>query len=505
MSGKHYDLCVIGGGINGAGIARDAAGRGLSVLLLEARDLASATSSASTKLIHGGLRYLEYLEFKLVRESLKERETLLSIAPHIIWPMEFILPHDQTQRPFSLIRLGLFLYDTLAKRKKLPRSKAVYFTGDAYSTPLKEQYQKGFRYADCWVEDSRLVVLNAMDAAEQGADIRTYTACTKLKEEGRQWHLSLLDTMTGQEDAVSASMVINAAGPWVRGVLEGSDLIQSKTVPNIRLVKGSHIVVRRQYEGNHAYILQQKDKRIVFAIPYEREYTLIGTTEEDFEGDPSEAQISESETQYLCDAYNQSFKNPISSSDIVWTYSGVRPLFDEGEDSATAATRDFKLHHHREFKTPLISIFGGKLTTYRVLSERAVGLMLAIAGKPGAAWTCAHALPGGDIKDTDFEAFAAGQTAKYLWLPSPLLIRYARAYGSRMDMFLDGTKSTDDLGVHYGDDVYEAEIKYLIQHEWARTAEDILWRRSKLGLHVTAETVQNIEQAMATMEQRNAG
>lgn len=497
MSGKHYDLCVIGGGVNGAGIARDAAGRGLSVLLVEARDLASATSSSSTKLIHGGLRYLEYLEFKLVHESLKEREVLLSLAPHIIKPMEFILPHDQAQRPFMLIRAGLFLYDHLAKRKKLRGSRGIHFTGDAYSAPLREHYQKGFRYSDCWVEDSRLVVLNAMDAAEQGADIRTYTACTHLQEDENGWSLSLLDTMTGQEDHVGASMVINAAGPWVRGVLEGSGLIGSETVPDIRLVKGSHIIVKRRYEGKHAYILQQPDKRIVFAIPYEREYTLIGTTEEDFEGDPSEAQISANEIEYLCEAYNRSFKEPISKEDIVWTYSGVRPLFDEGEDSATAATRDFKLHHHREHKAPLISIFGGKLTTYRVLAERAVGMMLAIAGKPGAAWTCAHALPGGDVKDADFEAFAAAQTAKYLWLPPPLLVRYARAYGTRMDVFLSGAKEMGDLGDHYGDDVYQAEIDYLVENEWARTAEDVLWRRSKLALHVSPETIQNVEAVMA--------
>ncbi|GJL85071.1 MAG: glycerol-3-phosphate dehydrogenase [Micavibrio sp.] len=497
VSNPDYDLCIIGGGINGAGIARDAAGRGLSVLLVEAGDLASATSSASTKLIHGGLRYLEYFEFGLVRESLCERKILLQAAPHMVRVMEFVLPHDEGQRPVWMIRLGLFLYDHLAGRKKLAGSKAIDLKAHEYGKVLDDKYAKGFVYSDCQTNDARLVVLNALDAQERGAEILTHTACTKLRCDGDHWNISLRDLAAGQEWDVRASMVINAAGPWVRGVLEASDLVHGDGLPNVRLVKGSHIVVPRRYDGAQAYIIQQKDKRIVFVIPYEDDFTLIGTTEEDFEGDPIGAQISQDEVEYLCAAYNDAFRGQVTPGDIVCSYSGVRPLFDDGKENATSSSRGYKLYRHKDMQAPMISVFGGKLTTYRHLAEEAVSKILKMAGKPGAAWSAPHSLPGGDIDD--YAEFISEQKARYPWIPKELLRRYGRAYGTRMARFLDGANSLDDLGAHYGDGIYEAEVVYLVRYEWAREVEDILWRRSKLGLHVSPKTIKNLSQALATL------
>lgn len=488
MTEAEYDLCVVGGGINGAGIARDAAGRGLSVVLVEARDLASATSSASTKLIHGGLRYLEYFEFSLVRHSLLEREKLLHIAPHIIHPMKFILPHDDDQRPFWMLRLGLFLYDRLGGRQTVARSKAVEFAGNAYGAPLQHKYTKGFEYSDCWVDDARLVVLNVMDAREKGAEILTHTACTKIEADGQRWRMHLRDFRAGTERSIFAKKVVNASGPWVSGLLESSGL-NAPDVPRIRLVKGSHIVIKKAFEGKHSYILQQPDKRIVFAIPYERDYTLIGTTEEEYEGAPIEAKISQDETEYLCAAFNRSFSKSITPDDVIWSYSGVRPLFDDGEDSATSATRDYVLHEHKDVAAPLISVFGGKLTTYRVLAQQAVDKLVGGRGH----WTGAAPLPGGDIPRDDFPAFMQQKFDDYPFLPHALLNRYAHAYGSRLDVLLHGAQSVNDLGQDFGEGLYEAEVRYLIAHEFAVSAEDILWRRSKLGLHVSPETVQTLK------------
>lgn len=504
MQGSEFDLCVIGGGINGAGIARDAAGRGLSVLLLEAGDLASATSSASTKLIHGGLRYLEYYEFRLVRESLKEREVLLGLAPHIIRPLDFVLPHDVTLRPYWLIRAGLFLYDYMVRRRKLHGSRGVDFEHHSFGVPLKENFKRGFCYSDCWVEDSRLVVLNAMSAAAKGADIRTRTACVKLVPVDDHWNVTLRDLKTGESQEVRAGMVVNAAGPWVRGVIEQSGL-DAPDVPKIRLVKGSHIIVKRQHEGPQAYILQQPDKRIVFVIPYENDYTLIGTTEEEFTGDPVSPKISGTEIHYLCDAYNRNFKKKISASDVIWTYSGVRPLFDDGGDSATKVTRDYRLYHHLQHSAPMISVFGGKLTTYRVLSEQVVNRLLRLSSRAGKPWTAHQPLPGGNIPDMNFGAFLDKKSQQYPWLPTDLLCRYARAYGTRMDVFLEGAHGMNDLGQHYGDNIYEAEVVYLVRAEFARTAEDILWRRSKLGLHVSDKTAKALEKVLAAIVEDQAG
>ncbi len=491
-----YDICVIGGGINGAGIARDAAGRGLKVLLVEAADLASATSSASTKLIHGGLRYLEYYEFHLVRASLKERERLLNIAPHVIRPMRFVLPHDKAQRPARLIRLGLFFYDNLAKRKRLMGSRGVALRGSPLGRPLEHHYKKGFIYTDCRVDDSRLVVLNAMSAAQKGADILTHTKCENLNQSGKVWTVDLHDLVSGERWVVSAKTVVNAAGPWVRSVLDEAGLTSPET-PNIRLVKGSHIIINQAYEGEHAYVLQQPDKRIVFVMPYEGKYTLIGTTEEAFNDDPYEARISKKETEYLCAAYNRSFKKDIRQSDVLWAYSGVRPLFDDGEDSATSVTRDYVLHEYSDEGPLLLSVFGGKLTTYRVLSEQVVDRVLEGQADDIGPWTASENLPGGGILNGDFDRFILFQKSKYFWLDEGVLYRYARSYGLLMDRFLKGTKSYEDLGEHYGDGVYEVEIHYLVRDEWARTAEDILYRRSKLGLHVSGETVQNLEKALS--------
>lgn len=496
MKETDYDLCVIGGGINGAGIARDAAGRGLSVLLLEAKDLGGATSSASTKLIHGGLRYLEFFEFKLVRDSLRERETLLSIAPHLIKPMSFVLPHSPEQRPFWMVRLGLFLYDYLAPRSVLPRSKGVNLNASTLGVPLKHQFARGFRYSDCWVDDSRLVTLNAMDAAEKGATVLTRTPCTKIVPHRDHWEISYKPEKKKAEK-ITASMVVNAAGPWVRKVLEESDLESTvKPVPKIRLVKGSHIIIPRSYDGEHAYITQQPDGRIVFAIPYEQDYTLIGTTEEDFSGDLYNARISDAEMDYLIAAYNTHFQEEITKNDVLWTYSGVRPLFDDGHEDSREVSRDYVLHEHLESRAPMVSVFGGKLTTYRVLAEKVVQRLLYLDNRYSNPWTAEVPLPGGDIDNANFDRFLTQQTQAYPWLPADLLLRYARAYGARMDRFLEGARSLEDLGTHYGEHVYEAEIVYLVRYEFAREAEDVLWRRSKLGVHVSDKTMEAVEKAM---------
>ena len=494
MSDLECDLCVIGGGINGAGIARDAAGRGLSVVLLEAKDLASGTSSASTKLVHGGLRYLEFLEFKLVRESLQERETLLRLAPHIIWPMEFILPHTPSQRPFWMIRLGLFLYDHLARRAYLEGSKSVDFSRHETGRLLEAQYKKGFSYYDCWVDDARLVVLNAVNAADYGAQILTNTACKKLKPHSEYWEIEAQGKKPKKSYKIRASMVVNAAGPWVRELIESAGLKKtSESAPKIRMVKGSHLILPRRYEGHHSYILQQKDGRITFVIPYERDYTLIGTTEEGYEGDPYEAMISDEEFEYLLRSYNEYFKDKIDKSDVIWTYSGVRPLMDDGEEENRKVSRDYTLFSHGESKAPMISVFGGKLTTYRVLAQEVVDKLLYLDNRYAPPWTDEKPLPGGDVAAGDFAAFLDAQRVEYPWLPEALLIRYARSYGTRMDLFLDGAGDLKDLGKNYGEGVYAAEVIYLIRYEFARSCEDILWRRSKLGVHVSEAVVEALE------------
>lgn len=481
-----YDLIVVGGGINGAGIARDAAGRGLSVLLAEARDLGGATSTASTKLIHGGLRYLEYYEFKLVRESLRERERLLRIAPHLVRELAFILPHEPHLRPAWMIRAGLFLYDHLGGRRSVTGSRAVRFDAE---NPLQERLVRGFSYADCRVDDGRLVVLNALDAAERGAQVMVGTHCTGMVADGEIWRVTLQNAQ-GSTSEKTARMVVNATGPWVRQFLDQCGLAHEGT-PRVRLVRGSHIVVPRLYEGEQAYILQQQDRRIVFAIPYEERFTMIGTTEADHRGDPATAQVTEDEIAYLCGAVNGYFKQQIKPADVVWHFSGVRPLVDDGHDSATATTRDYRLVADRSFGPLLLSVFGGKITTYRHLAEEAVGLLTR-----EAAWTANIALPGGDVPLGDMDFFVRVAEKEWPWLPHELLRRYARSYGTRMGDIIGRARDQSGLGRHYGDGIYEAEICYLVEYEWARCAEDILWRRSKCGLHVMPETVAALESAL---------
>ncbi|WP_375408269.1 glycerol-3-phosphate dehydrogenase [uncultured Methylobacterium sp.] len=486
MDATTYDMLVIGGGINGTGIARDAAGRGLKVLLCERGDLAEFTSSSSTKLIHGGLRYLEYYEFRLVREALAERERLLAQAPHIIWPLSFVLPHDEGLRPAWMLRLGLFLYDHLARLRTLPGSRSVRLRTSALGAPLQPRLTKGFTYSDCWVEDSRLVVLNAMDARERGAVVRTRTAVESARREGGAWVAAIRDVGTGRTETVRAATVVNAAGPWVSETLGGTLGIDSRAA--VRLIKGSHIVVRKLYEGDQAYILQQPDKRIVFAIPYERDFTLVGTTDVPYESEPGPVTISPDETAYLCACINRSFAGSIGPDDVVWSFSGVRPLFDDAAESASAVTRDYVLDvSDRDGALPVLSVFGGKITTYRRLAEHAIEKLAGYLPGLKPAWTAAGKLPGGDMRDADFERFLADLKARKPFLPPAMARRLARAYGTRAERLLGPARSLADLGERFGDDLTAAEVDYLVAEEWAREPHDILWRRSKLGLRIPPE------------------
>ncbi len=465
-----FDLLVVGGGINGAGIARDAAGRGLSVVLLEQHDLASHTSSASTKLIHGGLRYLEYREFRLVREALREREVLLRIAPHIAWPLRFVLPHARGMRPAWMLRLGLLLYDRLGGSSTLPRSASVTLTAEGLGAGLRPGLRRGFAYSDAWVEDSRLVVLNAMDAARRGARVLTRTKLLSARRQEDVWVARLADGT-----ALRARAMVNAAGPFVGAV---AGVLGHGRAP-VRLVRGSHIVLRRLYAGEHAYLLQNTDGRVVFAIPYESAFTLIGTTDVTVQS-PDEVQVSDAEVAYLCEAVNRWFAAKSVPGDVVWRYAGIRALFDDGAAEAKAVTRDYVLELDAPEDGPkLLSVFGGKITTYRRLAEHALERL----GFPGA-WTAAAALPGGDFHD--FAALLRALQARYSFLHEGSLRRLAHAYGTAAQEVLGEARNAADLGEDFGAGLRAAEIAYLQQHEFARTAEDVLWRRSKLGLHMSA-------------------
>ncbi|WBY16303.1 glycerol-3-phosphate dehydrogenase [Erythrobacteraceae bacterium WH01K] len=478
----HYDILVIGGGINGAGIARDAAGRGLKVLLVEKDDLAQHTSSASTKLVHGGLRYLENYEFRLVRESLKEREVLLAAAPHIIWPLRFVLPHDTGLRPAWLLRLGLFLYDHIGGRKLLPGTRRVDLRRPPHGNVLEPRLTKGFEYSDCWVEDSRLVVLNAMDAATHGADIRTRAACTALARAGDRW-TATLSAQGGKQESVTARAVVNAAGPWVDEVLGRA--LPGESHQNLRLVKGSHLVTRRLYEGEHAYIFQNGDGRIVFAIPYERDFTLLGTTDVGYEGDPDAVAIDEDERAYICNAVNEHLRTDISPADAVWSYSGVRPLYDDKAANNSTVTRDYVFEvEGGGSEPPILSIFGGKITTYRKLAEHALERLEEAGLAVGGAWTRTARLPGGSIDPLAVDRFIADWQARAPWFPRAGIVRLVRAYGTRIAAILGDKSSLSECGELMGGNLYASELAYLAEHEYARTAEDVLWRRSKLGLHL---------------------
>ncbi|MCA8224071.1 glycerol-3-phosphate dehydrogenase [Burkholderia sp. BC1] len=484
---NRYDLLVVGGGINGAGIARDAAGRGLSVLLCEQDDLASHTSSASTKLIHGGLRYLEYKEFGLVRKALQERETLLRAAPHIMWPLRFVMPHMPNLRPAWLIRIGLFLYDHLAKRELLPGSRGIDMRRHAAGAPLVDSIRRGFVYSDGWVDDARLVVLNALDAKERGAEILTRTKLVSAERRSDEWE-ARLQRPDGAIRVVRARAIANAAGPWVGDVLHGA--LGRGAHHSVRLVKGSHIVTRRLFDHDHAYIFQNPDKRIIFAIPYERDFTLIGTTDVEYTSDPARVAIDRDETQYLCDSINRYFKRKISPADVHWTYSGVRPLLeDENAANASAVTRDYRLEMDDGEGAPLLSVFGGKITTFRKLAEEAGDMLCRALGRDAPAWTAGAPLPGGDIANAKFDAFADAFAKRHRWLPAPLARRYARAYGTRAARVVGDAQSLADLGAEIVPGLFEAELRYLRDTEWATCAQDVLWRRSKLGLHVAPGTL----------------
>ena len=478
-----YDLVVVGGGINGAGIARDAAGRGLNVLLCEKDDLASHTSSWSTKLIHGGLRYLEYYEFRLVREALLEREVLLRAAPHLIQPLTFVLPHSAAQRPRWMIRIGLFLYDHLGGRKLLAPSRGVDLRGGTYGAPLKDAYPHGFSYSDAWVDDSRLVVANAQAAAELGAEIRTRTRCDHAERDGTGgWRITLVDEENGGGETVTARALVNAAGPWVSRFIKAGLKVESRH--RVRLVKGSHIVVPALFEGEHAYILQNDDKRIVFAIPYQQgRLTIIGTTDLAWEGEPAEVAIDADEIDYLCGVVNRYFIKQTTPEDVVWSYSGVRPLYDDQSGNPSAVTRDYVFDLDApEGEGPLLSVFGGKLTTYRKLAEHAMAKLAPVLGLDERSWTRDAHLPGGDIPDADFAGFRAELAQRYPFLPEVMLERLAHAYGTRAKRVLGDAGSLGDLGEHVGGDLYARELDYLVREEWARRPEDVLWRRTKLGL-----------------------
>ncbi|MDM0086914.1 MULTISPECIES: glycerol-3-phosphate dehydrogenase [unclassified Variovorax] len=491
------DVLVVGGGINGCGIARDLAGRGHRVVLCEKDDLASHTSSSSTKLIHGGLRYLEYYEFSLVRKALQEREVLLKSAPHIMWPLRFVMPHDPSMRPAWMIRIGLFMYDHLAKREVLPGSRSVDLRRHAAGQPLKAEYKRGFVYSDGWVDDARLVVLNAIDARARGAQILTRTCCTSVQRDATGWTA----TLEGPEGvrSVRARAVVNAAGPWAESFLRGTAKAaqgEALATKSLRLVKGSHIIVPRVFAHDHAYIFQNPDKRIIFAIPYQDDFTLIGTTDVEVGADDAGAsRISTEEIDYLCEQASRYFEKPIVPADVVWTYSGVRPLLDDASGDPSAVTRDYLLEANTT-AAPLLSVWGGKITTFRKLAEDAADEVGRMLGDPRPAWTGGAYLAGGDLSgwigapqrpDTDFERFVAAVQARHGWLPAPLARRLAHAYGSRIENLLGDAASMADLGEEVAPGLHARELRYLQAEEWVTTADDALWRRSKLGLRYTPE------------------
>jgi len=493
-----FDLAIIGGGINGCGIARDAAGRGNSVFLCEMNDLASGTSSWSTKLIHGGLRYLEYYEFRLVREALIEREILWQIAPHIIRPLRFVLPHHAGLRPAWLLRLGLFLYDHIGGRNLLPPTRSVDLVSDEVGKPLiANRYTRGFEYSDCFVDDARLVVLTARDAADRGAEIHTRSRAVEIRQVEGVWHLTVEDTQTGVRKTIQARALVNAGGPWVEQVLSSGSGVNARA--KVRLVQGSHIVVRKLYEHDRAYMFQNADGRIIFVIPYQGDFTLIGTTDRDYDGDPAKVKASDEEIRYLCASVSEYLAKPVKPEDVVWTYSGVRPLYDDGASEAKAATRDYVFELDTPGGAPLLSIYGGKITTYRRLAEEALERLSPYlrSSKAREGWTGKAALPGGDMDVSAVAALAAELVRDYPFLNAAYANRLAHAYGTRASKVLGHAKSIADLGQAFGATLTESEVRYLMSSEWACTAEDIVWRRSKLGLLMSPGEIAALDEWMA--------
>jgi glycerol-3-phosphate dehydrogenase len=492
-----FDLAIIGGGVNGCGIARDATGRGNSVFLCEMNDLASGTSSWSTKLVHGGLRYLEYYEFRLVREALIEREILWQIAPHIIRPLRFVLPHHDGLRPAWLLRLGLFLYDHIGGRHLLPPTRSVDLTRDEVGRPLvPNRYTKGFEYSDCFVDDARLVVLTARDAAERGAEIRTRSRAVAIRQENGIWQVTVEDR-SGARDTIQARVLVNAGGPWVEDVLAAGAGVNAKA--RIRLVQGSHIVVRKLYAHDRAYMFQNTDGRIVFVIPYQDDFTLIGTTDRDYEGDPAKVKATPEEISYLCDSVSEYLAKPVKPEDVVWAYAGVRPLYDDGASEAKAATREYVLELDTPGGTPLLSIYGGKITTHRRLAEEALEKLAPWlhGAKAREGWTAKSSLPGGDMDVSAIPALTAELQRNYPFLSAAHANRLAHAYGTRTSRLLGDAKSMADLGQSFGATLTEREVKYLISSEWACTADDIAWRRSKLGLRLSADEISTLDDWIA--------
>lgn len=497
--GQLYDLAIIGGGINGCGIARDAVGRGSSVFLCEMNDLASGTSSWSSKLIHGGLRYLEYYEFRLVREALIEREVLWQIAPHIIGPLRFVLPHHKGLRPAWLLRLGLFLYDHLGGRHLLPAARSVDLRRDEVGKPLiPGRFSRGFEYSDCFVDDARLVALNARDAADRGAVIRTRTRAVEARPFEGGWHVTVEDTVTGERKSIEARVLVNAAGPWVEEVASHRAGISAKA--KVRLVQGSHIVVPKLYDHDRAYTFQNADGRVIFVIPYQGDFSLIGTTDRDYDGDPAKVAPTQDEITYLCQSVGDYLAKPVKPEDVVWAYAGVRPLYDDGASEARAATRDYVFELDTPGGSPLLSIFGGKITTYRRLAEEALErLSPYLRGtKAAAGWTGKAALPGGDLDVSAVPALAAELVRDYPFLSQAHADRLAHSYGTRAVKLLGGAKSAADLGRSFGDTLTEREVRYLMAYEFARNAEDVAWRRSKLGLRLSREEIRLLDDWMAT-------
>lgn len=477
------DLFVIGGGINGAGMARDAAGRGLKVVLCEKDDLAQGTSSRSGKLVHGGLRYLEYYEFRLVREALIEREVLLNSAPHIIWPMRFVLPHSPQDRPAWLVRLGLFLYDNLGGRKKLPGTRSLDLRRDPEGAPLLPQYSRGFEYSDCWVDDARLVVLNALDAAEKGAEVLTRSPCISAKRNNGAWLVETRDEVTGETRQFRARCVVNCAGPWVSDVIDR--VAGAKSNRKVRLVKGSHIIVPKFWQGNNAYLVQNHDKRVIFINPYEGDKALIGTTDIAYDGRAEDVAADESEIEYLIAAVNRYFKEQLRRSDVLHSFSGVRPLFDDGEGNPSAVTRDYVFDLDQTDGAPLLNVFGGKITTFRELAERGMHQLRDIFPDMGPDWTEDAHLPGGDIVNADYLSYANLLRELYPWMPRKLVHHYGRLYGTRTKDVVAGAMQLSELGRHFGGQFHEAEARYLVAKEWALRPEDILYRRTKHYLQLS--------------------
>ena len=517
------DLFIIGGGVNGCGIARDAAGRGLSVVLAEMNDLGSATSSASTKLFHGGLRYLEYFEFRLVHEALAEREILLRAMPHISWPMRFVLPYHEDmrfesetptskllsiftpwmrgRRPPWLIRLGLFIYDHMGGRKILPATTTLNLATDPAGKALNSKFRKAFEYSDCWVEDSRLVVLNARDARARGARILTRNKVISAQRHPEFWEITVEDQASGREQVFRARALVNAGGPWVEDIVR--DKVHLNSSEGVRLVRGSHIVTRKLFDHGKCYFFQGEDGRIIFAIPYETDFTLIGTTDQEHDGSPADAHCTDAERDYLCDFASRYFEKPVTPEDIVWTYSGVRPLYDDGASSATAATRDYVLSLNATGGAPLLSVFGGKITTYRRLAESALSKLAPYFSGLSGTWTCGVALPGGDFAVDGFDRLVAQLREEYPFVGERWAKRLVRGYGTEAKRILGDAKDEEALGRNFGATMTEAEVAWLMENEFAVTAEDVIWRRSKLGLHLSAEQVSKLDAWMKSARIQN--